>query len=205
MHATSSDNRCNDRAAIHDAIHRWARAVDRRDWSLIPSVFHPDAYDDHGMYKGGVDGLLEWLKERHESIARSMHCICNLWIEFAGADRALCETYVIAFQQYRSDGPGGLKHIQAALGAELAGSDGTIDILMPARYVDHFEQRSGEWKIVKRVTVFEGRFLLSNAEGTGLDPNWTTGRRDRGDASFVMLAALGALAPDPSGSGSRAK
>ena len=92
--------RLEDRHYIQDTVLRWCHGVDRKDWDVVRSVFHPDAYDDHGMYKGDVDGLINWLQGRHPSIAFSMHTLCNLLIEFNGEDRALAESYVVAYQQY---------------------------------------------------------------------------------------------------------
>jgi hypothetical protein len=63
--------------AIQDVLYRYARGVDRRDWELVRSVYHPDATDDHGGYRGGVDGLLDYLRARHEHIEQSLHVITN--------------------------------------------------------------------------------------------------------------------------------
>ena len=40
------------RQEITDVLHRYCRAVDRRDPDLLRSVYHPDATDDHGVYAG---------------------------------------------------------------------------------------------------------------------------------------------------------
>ena len=37
--------RLADRQAIEDTIARYARGVDRRDWDLVRSTYHPDATD----------------------------------------------------------------------------------------------------------------------------------------------------------------
>ena len=50
-----------DREQIRDVIYRYARGVDRRDYELVRSCYHPNATDDHGSYKGDVDGFITWL------------------------------------------------------------------------------------------------------------------------------------------------
>lgn len=76
------------REAIREVLQLYARGVDRRDWALVASTYHPDAHDDHGGYKGGVTGLLEWLERRHASIEQSMHFLGNCLIDFRSDSRA---------------------------------------------------------------------------------------------------------------------
>ena len=63
-----SPERVADRLQIQDLIYRWCRSIDRLDFDAMRSVFHPDATDTHGAYDGGVDGLIEWIRERHRTI-----------------------------------------------------------------------------------------------------------------------------------------
>ena len=79
--------------AIQDVMYRWCRSVDRLDFELMRSVFHPDAIDNHGAFKGGVEELVAWIRERHRNITFSAHRLGNMLIEFAGPDVALVETY----------------------------------------------------------------------------------------------------------------
>ena len=37
---------------ITDVVYRYARGIDRLDFELVRSCYHPDAYDDHGAFKG---------------------------------------------------------------------------------------------------------------------------------------------------------
>ncbi len=45
------------RGEIADVLHTYAHEADRCDWALVRSCYHPDAYDDHGLHAGGLDGL----------------------------------------------------------------------------------------------------------------------------------------------------
>ena len=187
---TETDARLEDRFHIEQVMRRWARAVDRRDWPLVRTVFHPGAVDDHGMYKGDIDGLIDWLQGRHQCITKSMHVLGNIYIEFSGADAALCESYVVAYQQYDAAPGADQAHILAALGDGVDPSDLPMDVVMPARYVDELERRDGEWRITNRTTIFEGRYFL-NGDDTPLDPAWTVGRRDGSDPLYMARKRAG--------------
>jgi hypothetical protein len=176
--------RLEDRHFIKEAILRWCRGVDRKDWDLVRTAFHPDAYDDHGMYKGDVEGLINWLVGRHPSIAFSMHSLCNVLIEFDGEDKALAESYVVAYQQYLPATEADKFALVAALGEELGARAGPVTVMMPARYVDEFERRDGAWKISRRTTVFESRYLLDTGGKLNLNPDWAVGRRDKEDPYY---------------------
>lgn len=194
---TSEPARLEDRHYIRDAVQRWCRAVDRKDWDLVRSVFHPDAYDDHGMYKGGIDGLIAWLEGRHPSIALSMHALCNLLIEFEGEDWALAESYVVAYQQYLPAAEADRATLVAALGEDLGAREGPVTVMMPARYLDEFERRGGHWKISRRTTVFESRYVLSTGAPLVLNSAWAVGRRDRDDPYYLASARLHARGVGP--------
>ena len=43
---------------IADVIYRYARGIDRLDFDLVRSCYHPDAYDDHGSFKGSVEAFI---------------------------------------------------------------------------------------------------------------------------------------------------
>src|SRR3954464_7687266 len=85
--------RLAERAEIQDCLLLYARGVDRGDWELVRSTYHPDADDAHGEYQGGVDGLIAWLDQRFAGADNSMHFLGNCLIEFAEADFAFVETY----------------------------------------------------------------------------------------------------------------
>ena len=102
-----SPQRVADRMAIQDIMYRWCRSVDRLDFELMRSLFHPDAIDDHGAFKGGVEELVAWIGERHRTITFSAHRLGNMLIEFAGPDLALVETYAETVQRYPADGKTG--------------------------------------------------------------------------------------------------
>jgi hypothetical protein len=177
-----------DRERIRDALSLYARGVDRRDWELVRSTYHADAYDDHGDYKGGVDGFIDWVSRRHATIDRSMHFLGNCLIEFFGPDRAFVETYFGVSQRM---GPAAAESLKMLLGQGAVDPGAGVEIKMLGRYADLFERRSGEWKTARRVVVFESINAVPLA-GMTENSSWVWTRRDGEDAAFAMRATIAA-------------
>src|SRR5690606_23342915 len=142
--------RLADRAKIQDVIYRWCRAVDRLDRQGILDVFYPGAMDSHGPYIGPIEGLVDWLMERHQPIPFSSHFVGNLLIEFATQDVALVESYVRTIQQY----PVGAKSQLAQLTGGASGDpEAAVDMFTSSRYLDRMERRDGQWRIAQRTLI----------------------------------------------------
>ena len=71
------------RTAIEDCLKRFARAVDRQDWKAARELYHPDAFDDHGFFKGPPDAFLAHIEKLHAEQEHSMHFNTNVLIEFS--------------------------------------------------------------------------------------------------------------------------
>lgn len=123
------------REQIRDVIHRYARGVDRRDYDLVRSCYHLGATDDHGPYKGGVDGFVAWLTEQLAHWSVTSHTMTNILIELHD-DRARVETYAVAYHRtiVRDDKP-------------------LRDVTAGVRYVDDMTRVDGVWAISRRVVV----------------------------------------------------
>ena len=181
--------RVADRLAIADLMGRWSRAVDRLDLDRVGDFFWPDATDDHIVFKGDIQGLVEWIRERHNAIEFSSHLIANMVIEFVTAQSALVETYVFTTQRYRA---GTADKVPVSGTMPDFAPDSRIDSLVHARYIDRFEKRDGLWKIAKRTSVFDWIHLLEVGAGRFLlKPEWYPGRRDHDDPLFAERTALG--------------
>ena len=163
-----------DKQTIYEIMCRYARGVDRGDWELLRSTYHPDAYDDHGDYKGDVDGLLNWLKDRFDGVDNSQHFLGNFLVEFLGADVALVEAYFVS-RRLTEPTQGGSQELDAR------------DVLCRqvwGRYLDRFERRSGEWKVATRRVVVDSRYLSVAIGGARSDgPTW--GHRDSSDPLYL--------------------
>ena len=150
--------------AIRDALMRYCRGVDRLDADIIRSVYHPDAYDDHAgrQFTGETvgQGLVDWMTEIMDVTS---HNITTSNIEIEG-DSAGSEAYTTSM------------HLQTVDGEQRM-------LLAIARYVDRFERRNGEWKIIERVVVpeFTGWVEMQRLGFA------TPARRDKTDPSYRVL------------------
>jgi len=182
--------RLADRVAIQDCLARYARGVDRGDWDLVRSAYHPDAWDAHGDYKGGIDGLIAWLEHRFAGVDNSMHLLGNCLIEFAGADHAFVETYF------------GSSRLRPPTDAERAGLQAEDMLCREAwgRYADRFERRDGQWRVAHRVVVIERAFTTVALRGKRAGTATTWGRRDGSDPSHeqrrLVFASAGLASPE---------
>ena len=178
------------RAQIHDAMMRYLRGCDRKDWDLIRSAYHPDAHHYHGDVDGSVEELIEWIKSptggKHhlmkvngnevERIPQVMHFIGNMAYEFVGDDVAIVESYALTLQVEQFE-DGHQEFIEIGL-----------------RYVDRFERRNGEWKIADRIVpVLYATTPVSivPVADAGLTNHPLVSRRDRTDTLYVTREKAG--------------
>lgn len=169
-----------DKDEIRDALCRYARGVDRGDWELMRSTYHADAHDEHGDYKGSIDGLIEWLEQRFAGVDNSMHFLGNCLIEFTGPDVALVETYFVS------------RRLRPPNGDECK-TAGPLDAICRegwGRYVDRFERRDdGQWRVAHRTVVLEASSTALALGGKRNSP-LTWGQRDRSDRLYQAQAEL---------------
>jgi hypothetical protein len=184
-----STARLADRAQIQDLLCRWSRAIDRLDYDAIRDVFHPDAIDRHGAFEGPVDGLIEWIRDRHANIPFSMHMLGNMLIEFADDDTAIVETYTITIQRYPREGRASL---EALIGSVPPSDAPATDLFVAARYVDKVTRRGGTWRIETRDVVFDSSTIVDSAllEPFGF-PGLERGVRASTDTIFRARSAAG--------------
>jgi len=129
--------RLEDREAIRDCLYRYGRGIDRADEAALRSGYWPDATDQHGATSGPVEGFFERVRGAWARGARNVHQVSNVLIAFQGADRAAVESYFNALQ--RGPGPDGVDR----------------QVHLAGRYCDLFERRAGEWRVAKRVVVYD--------------------------------------------------
>lgn len=169
-----------DKQAIYEALCIYARGVDRGDWELVRSTYHPDAQDDHVDFRGGVDELIGWLEERFRGVESSSHFLGNCHIEFAGRDRALVETYFVSSRLRTGAGEN----------SKMPGPDGAVCRQSWGRYVDLFERRGGRWRVFSRKVVIEQRFNTPVRDASRT-PGDYWGLRGSGDRLYLEQAKLG--------------
>lgn len=168
-----------DQQEISDVVYRYCRGIDRRDFELVRSCYHPDATDDHGDFVGNVDEFIAYVQRALPRYERTMHFIGNLLVEVDG-DTARSEAYAVAYHRIAAD------EVRPAR-----------DFVVNLRYVDDFERRAGAWRIAARVCVFEfSRFDPVAPGGWAPGPDLWKGSFDGSDPVFApSIAALGRPQP----------
>jgi SnoaL-like domain len=157
-----------DRQAITEQIYRYCRAVDRLDIPLGHSVFHEDATADYGesLYQGNGRGVIDFICASHLLTRSHSHQVSNSIITLDG-DRAGSETYFHS-------------------ATRLMQGDKVTQIRVWGRYLDEWSRRDGQWRIDKRLTLFDFDEVREIAEMVARDDP----RRDRTDPSYAVLKAL---------------
>jgi len=140
------------RTAAEQVVASYARAVDRSDWELLRSLYHPDAVIDHGAYAGDVDGFIDFVRGRREGIVHTAHYVANLLVEPLPGDRLAVEAYGWAVQTFAAPSP-----------LVPAGSAGTT-YRSTYRYVDLLGRHGDRWVFVETHLVLGDLEVEQHAE-----------------------------------------
>jgi hypothetical protein len=126
----------SDLQCIRDAANRYCQGVDRLDVELMKSAYWPEATDDHGVFVGNAWEFCEMCMEAHLAWRSTSHCIFNHAIKLhPDGEHARGEIYNVTY---------------------LFRKDTEILDTWVGRYLDSYENRRGEWRIIERVCVHEG-------------------------------------------------
>ncbi|SPM36032.1 3-phenylpropionate/cinnamic acid dioxygenase, small subunit [Mycobacterium rhizamassiliense] len=156
-----------DRHAITEQIYRYCRAVDRLDIPLGHSVFHEDATADYGetLYQGDGRGVIDFICASHLLTLNHSHQVSNTIVTLDG-DHAGSETYFHSATRMMQE-------------------DNVIQVRVWGRYLDEWSRRNSQWRIDKRLTLFdfdEVREVTEMASRPAI--------RDRTDPSYAVLKGL---------------
>ena len=158
-----------DAHEIEQLLALFCSSIDRMDFDLLKSIFHPDAHTNFGAFVNGpVQEYLEYVASPDglPGLERTMHQLGNVNYEIEG-DVAHAESYVTAYHEGPADHPW---------------CQGFVVIW--ARYIDRLEKRDGRWAISARTCVFEFGRNLSSGQPLEL-PAENRGRRDRSDLRYA--------------------
>ena len=125
--------------AIAEALTRYCRGVDIPDLELIKSAYWPDATDDHIVFTGNAMVFADMAVEVLKKYRSSLHFITNLAVTMRDENHADAQSYYYVYHEHArasEDGPGTI-----SIGA--------------GRYLDKFERRGGEWRILARKVTSE--------------------------------------------------
>lgn len=150
---------------VRHLLATYARAVDRHDWDLLRTVFHPDARDDHGAYRGGIDGLVDYLDDAMSSVLSATHALAQVRCDHLDADTVDAETVATAVHRHvRRDGS-------------------LVDLTFAVRYLDRVVRRDGRWAISRRVVVVDRSRLDPVVAGDDLAAPFVRGAAGDADPS----------------------
>ena len=174
---TSEIERLSAKDQIRDVLYQYCRAVDRGDPALMKSCYHPDGRDDHGFFSGSGHDFADYVMPILAELECSIHTLSNPLIEMSG-NTAFVETQWSVIHRLRRNGK-------------------LTDIWDQGRYLDEFEQRQGQWRILNRVVVMDAERWMDTVNLLDLIPDThpqkvRTGRRNAGDPVF-RLHQVGAL------------
>ena len=154
-----------DKEAIQAVLRRFARGIDRMDWDLVRSCYHPGAVDEHGVFSGPVEEFLPWASAGMATMRGSAHYIKNALIDVQG-DVAYSEAYCLAYYRVPSRNGGDTDHI------------------LGLRYNDRFERRQGEWRIAHRKLAWEWSRIDPVGRTWNFRPTFIQGLRDANDPVY---------------------
>ena len=150
---------------IRKVLTRYCRGIDRVDKALLLSVYHPGAIDDHGIFCAPAEEFANFAIETLKADICSAHMLGHSDIAFEG-NTAHAETYFNAY------------HLR-----EIEGKPNLFS--MCGRYIDRFENRTGEWLIADRKVLMDWvdqRIVTS--EGLTIDA-FSRGKRSHQDESYI--------------------
>lgn len=125
-----------DKEAIRELNLNYCRAIDRRDFTALKALYHPDATDDHGsMYQGPASGYIDALPQIMSVMEVVWHMTGNMLIEVDG-NRAEGEIYTWSYHR-----------------ADLG--EGAQDLIVGGRYLDHYIKEDGKWFFYRRKIVMD--------------------------------------------------
>jgi len=136
-----------DKQCLHENLMTYCRGVDRMDHALIQSTYWPDSTDDHGGFVGGGPEWADTAVTYRDQIYSNNHHVSNVLIELDG-DRAKRESMFINVVTLK---------------------DPALTMFLGGRYRDLCEKRSGEWKILTRVCLWDW------CEQRATQPGWVLG------------------------------
>jgi len=186
-----------DRQEIEQVLKLYCRAIDRMDLELLKSIYHPEGTDDHGSFSGNAQEFAVFIMANlRDMIIDGMHTVTHCTIDVQGKF-ATSEAYYWAYQRC----PGGREKVASFFGETYTRAmqqrgtlEGDHDYFCGGRYIDLFEKRNGQWKILRRKITNEWGAIQPTSrittEGHVAAFN-LPGRRDKQDPVYLNQVPSG--------------
>lgn len=148
MH-TPDPHELADREAIREVANRYVHGIDRLDGDWMKSAYWPEAIDDHGTFVGPAWEFVDRCITSHAWWAWTMHTTTNHQIDVdPDGVSAFGESYNVSL---------------------LMSADRSTLNTWYGRYLDRYEKRGEEWRIIHRVCVHEGSLSQPVAQPMPID------------------------------------
>lgn len=162
-----------DKQEIYELLCRYTRGVDRMDKELVLSCFWPDATTVYpssptDVFKGKFSDFLELRWDSWKVYTAQQHYLCNHLSEVDG-DQALAETYQFSFYW------------------AIPGDDPNLNRLNSNRYIDRYERRNGEWRIINRELIRNFSFAIDPKGFASKENGWPMLSQSRDDPGYRTL------------------
>ena len=161
-----------DKSALYELILNYCRAVDRRDFALLETLYHPDSTDDHSpLFQGSGPEFVRQLPKIMQRFAMTRHVITGALFSVAG-DIADGEVHVDAYH--------------------LLNGEPAREMLFYGRYLDRYERRQGVWRFLERTSVHDWSALrpYDKEASAWVSRGATLGRADENDPVYSRLALV---------------
>ncbi|MDA0820005.1 MAG: nuclear transport factor 2 family protein [Proteobacteria bacterium] len=171
--------RLEDREAIRDVIGAYAHAIDRRRWDMMPQLFHADATFGFGPVQGNWEEFVGQAQAIIDPCLATQHQLGQIQFGFED-DTCHTETYFTAMHTIPAGYPV----------PDVFPDKGKVySAVIAGRYVDRFEQRSGQWRIAQRTGLYDWR-EFREVRGVDLSelPDGMAGFHDDRDPSTPAVA-----------------
>ncbi|MEW6645247.1 MAG: nuclear transport factor 2 family protein [Pseudomonadota bacterium] len=123
------------RDSLRRLVTTYSRAVDRRDFKLLRSLYHDDADDHHGdMFRGGADAYVAFVEKALSAYEATVHYVVNTSFEIDGDD---AEGEVHKINYHRTVGPE------------------RYEIVTGSRSLDRYRRSNGEWRFLSRTITLD--------------------------------------------------
>ena len=165
-----------DYRGILDNELQYTRGLDRHDETLISTVFWPDARVSYGELVS-MDEMAAWANAGHAENAAHQHHVTGLTLDIDG-DSAHEEGYIFFSSDMERDAP------LDTIGDPTPGRavPGSLTTFGTGRYVNRYERRDGEWRIIVHEYVHDISLML---EPVDLCATACLGRWDQSDISYM--------------------
>lgn len=166
----SVDPTLADKMALQELCMKYSRAVDRRDFDLLRSLYAEDSTDEHGgMFAGSGGDFVDYVSRTVTQFESTAHYVVNMLFAVDG-DRAEGEVYKVNYHRTRPPE--------------------RMEIITGSRSHDRYAKRNGVWKFTYRGIVLDWarQAPADDAAYAHFAAGSAPGQPDETDLSYARLS-----------------